>query len=128
MTIKLQITIAEVLIFRSSKHTKRFIWSEKRKKNNNNISICWFRILKGSAGMLLKHISEPLYPPLGVFMYSRSRLNRFCICSCSFIVSESYPLEVVLILFSYLKPCQRLPYSLLSSSSRLVQNRSSNKR
>ena len=32
---------------------------------------------KGSAGMLLKHISEPLYPPLGIFSYNRSRLNLF---------------------------------------------------
>ena len=27
--------------------------------------------------MLLKHISKPLYPLLGVFLYSRSRLNLF---------------------------------------------------
>ena len=42
-----------------------------------NKRMCWLRILKGSAGMLLKHISKPLQPPLGVFLYTRSHLNLF---------------------------------------------------
>ena len=34
--------------------------------------------LSFSVALSFKHISKPLYPPLGVFLYSRSRLNLFC--------------------------------------------------
>ena len=123
---------------RSSKHTKIFLWSEKWKKKKKKREYVGWEFLKGSAGMLLQHISKPLYPLLGVFLYSRACLNLFRKLKSNLqlqlysewvriILWNSY-LFCLRILVSHLKPCQRRSYSLLLSSSRLVQNRSSNKR
>ena len=61
---KLQLTLSEVLQVLDRRSIQKDSFGQKNEKK------CWLRNLKGSAGMLLKHISKPLYLPLGVFLYS----------------------------------------------------------
>ena len=75
--------------------------NEKEKKKKNKKKHVGWDFLKGSTGMLLKHVSKPLYSPLGVvFLYSRSRRKLLCKLKSVKWVSECYPLEFVLILFA----------------------------